>query len=169
MCVHSHRVLVISQEGKVVSFLGDLDPREDGTLKGQALTDMALPVQRRDTTVQGTQLKGSRRNTVPGKGLGTLRSQMRQWDLVQEWDCNKWAEASVGLPVLPHHPYLCPEYAPSLHPGWPTISSTGTLDDHHRILPLPSSASTWQPEWSIPRTEDGVPFPEPTSVFLLLL
>lgn len=67
---------------------------------------------------------------MPGKLSGTLRSQMRQWDFVQEWNCNKWAEASVGLPVLPCRPYLCPEYAPPLHPGWPTISSTGTLNDH---------------------------------------
>lgn len=30
-----------------------------------------------DTTVQGTQLRGSRKNTVSRKGLGILRSQMR--------------------------------------------------------------------------------------------
>lgn len=43
------------------------------------------------------------------------------------WDCHKWAEDSVGPPVLPHCPYLCPESAPPLHPGWATISSTGPM------------------------------------------
>lgn len=69
-------------EGKVVSFLRVPDPGEEGTLKQQALADTVLLRADDRHHCPGTQLRGSRRNAVPGKGSGTLRSQMRRWDFV---------------------------------------------------------------------------------------
>lgn len=69
-------------EGKAVSFLGVPDPGEEGTLKQQALADTVLLRADDRHHRAGTQLRGSRRRAVPGKGSGTLRSQMRRWDFL---------------------------------------------------------------------------------------
>lgn len=76
MQAHRHRV-GISQEGKEVSFLGVPGPGEEGTLEHQALAQTRSAGADDGHHCQGTQLRGSRKNTVSRKGLRILRSQRR--------------------------------------------------------------------------------------------
>lgn len=69
-------------------------------------------------------------------------------------------------PIVPTCVLSLPLFPTLAGPPCPPI---GPQDDHHRVLPLTSSTSTRQLEWSMPCTEDGVPLPKPIPGCLLLL
>ena len=76
-----------------------------------------------DATVQGPWLRGSGRSAAPGwqEGLGTLRSQMREWDFVGVETVRSGKRTAWGLLLCP----TVPTYVLSL--------LLSTLLDHHLL------------------------------------
>lgn len=73
-----------------------------------------MPAQRMDSTIQGAQLRGAG-ETQCWEKLGDSEKPNEMAYLCGVWDGDKWAEDSMGPPVLS-----------PLHPGWATVSSNWT-------------------------------------------